>query len=133
MNKAIILTLCSFFALMHTDAQKSTQSATDSLLCKKWISKSYELNGVTTALSAEQKGSYMVFHLDSTYENYFNGRTQNGTWHYLPDKKEIRVNDQLEDNFEMILSVEKITPKECILIMHPDKDKTIKMFLEASN
>lgn len=128
---SLIIFLQLLFVINKSSGQTGMEVNIYKMLCKIWKLQVYELKDKKKALKESQRETYIEFHLDSTYKSIANGKIETGIWHYIPAKKEIKINDLKEENKELTLILEKIDMKECTLMMRQGKEGMIKMFLEA--
>lgn len=112
---AISRWICALFlsasALLVFGQPLSTQ---ETLLVKKWKLAYYEEGGERIPPAPDQRNDMMEFHADHTVVSVESGGTQNGTWVYHEDKKQLVVVDKATKE-RMELRVVTLEGRSCVL------------------
>jgi hypothetical protein len=123
---AIIL-LIRFSSLIY--CQTYTKLDIENKFINKWTLKSVEVNNKPTPLNAKQKNAHALFSKDSTYTNTSENGLETGSWYFNCKKQVLILNDGKGDNPDMKMKIERLTDKECVLLLPEAKNGAAKIYL----
>ena len=123
---AIILVI-RFSSLIY--CQTYTKLDIENKFINKWTLKSVEVNNKPTPLNAKQKNAHALFSKDSTYTNTSENGLETGRWYFNCKKQVLILNDGKGDNPYMKMKIERLTDKECVLLLPEAKNGAAKIFL----
>ena len=127
--KLPLLTLFIALVILPLYAQKGANLAlVKEQLCKKWHYSKCRILGIEYISSKEEQNDMIHFGNDMTYEFIEGGKTQKGTWSYMPDKKKIRLLDK-KNKVVKELKVEKLTSSEFVYTVTMNWQYEVSMFM----
>ena len=122
-----LILLMGFTSIIY--CQTYTQLDIENKFINKWTLKSVEVNNKATPLNAKQKNAYSIFAKDSTYTNISDNGHETGRWYFDYKKQVLILNDGKGDNPDMKMKIERLTDKECVLLLPEANNCAAKIFL----
>ncbi len=122
-----LILVMGFKSLIY--CQTYTKLDIENKFINKWTLKSVEVNNKPTPLNAKQKNAHALFSKDSTYTNTSDDGQETGRWYFDYKKQVLILNDGKGDSPDMKIKIERLTDKECVLLLPEANNGAAKIFL----
>lgn len=122
-----LILVIGFNSLIY--CQTYTKLDIENKFINKWTLKSVEVNNKPTPLNAKQKNAHTFFSKDSTYTNTSDDGQETGRWYFDYKKQVLILNDGKGDSPDMKIKIERLTDKECVLLLPEANNGAAKIFL----